>query len=97
MKQCLGILLCALLAAAPAFARDHQEAMQLRRSGEIMSLEEVLRRAPGHKHQRVLEVELERKRGRYVYEVETLDPQGRVWEHEYDAATGEVLRSRQEK
>jgi uncharacterized membrane protein YkoI len=91
------MLLGLLLAATPALARDHQEAMQLRRSGEILSLEEVLRRAPGHKHQRVLEVELERKRGRYIYEVETLDRHGHVWEHEYDAATGEVLRSRREK
>jgi uncharacterized membrane protein YkoI len=97
VKRRPGILLCVLLAAAPALARDHQEAMQLRRSGEIMPLEDVLRRAPGQEHRRVLEVELERKRGRYIYEVETLDRQGRVWEHEYDAATGEVLRSRREQ
>ncbi len=89
----LWLILTLLLAAAPGWARDHQEAKRLRRSGEIMPLEEVLRRNP-QQGRRVLDVELDRRQGRYEYQVESLDRRGRVREDRYDAATGDVLPSR---
>ena len=94
MKASHALALLLALGAGQAPAQDHQEAMELRRSGEILPLEEVLRRNPRHGGNRVLEVELERRSGRYVYDVETLDRGGQVHRHRFDARTGETLRSR---
>lgn len=60
-------------------------------AGEIRSLEQVLQRVREEGHGHVLEAELEREDGRYVYEVEVLDDQGKVREYEYDARSGEAI------
>ena len=79
--------------AAGAFATDvgHDRARQLRRDGVIVPLgdivAEVTARWPGH----VIEAELEREDGRYVYEIELLGDDGHVYEFEYDARTGRRL------
>ncbi len=44
---------------------------------------------------RIMEVELEKKRNRYIYEIELVDKNGKVWELKIDAATGSLL-SREE-
>jgi uncharacterized membrane protein YkoI len=41
----------------------------------------------------VVEIDLDRKRGRYIYEIEIVDDQGVEWELDYDARTGELLRT----
>ena len=93
----LAVLLLALglaLPGAPLLAdEDHDDATRLRRSGEILPLQEVLKRSQrGRK--RVLDVELGRKRNGYVYEVESLDKKGRVRKDYYDAKTGKRMRSK---
>ena len=85
------VLAVGVLTAA-AGASDHKEARRLRESGEILPLEEVLKRNQPSRGRRVLDVQLERKRGRYVYEVETLDRGGKVRRQRYDASTGRQLR-----
>jgi uncharacterized membrane protein YkoI len=52
-------------------------------------LEQVRARHPG----RILEVELEKDDGRYIYEIEVLDSEGKVWEMEIDAGSGEILET----
>jgi uncharacterized membrane protein YkoI len=42
----------------------------------------------------VIEVDLDREDGRWVYELKLLPPSGRVFELEVDAATAAVLRSK---
>lgn len=80
-------------AAWPAGAdSDHAEAKRLRQSGEILPLEDILERARKARPGKVLETELERERGRYLYELEILDANGQVWELKYDARSGELLR-----
>jgi len=71
--------------------RDHEDALALREQGEIVPLEEVLRTATAQRPGRVVEVELERKSGAYVYEIELVDAAGEVWELKYDARTGTLL------
>ena len=44
----------------------------------------------------MLETELERKGERYIYEIELVDDQGQVWELKFDAASGELLKEKQE-
>lgn len=89
------LLSCLLLAhTVPATADDHGRARQLREAGEILPLQQILTRlAP---EERVLEVELEREHGGYVYELEVLDREGRVWEYLFDAASGELLNKQRE-
>ena len=60
-----------------------------------MPLGQVLERiAPAYPGQ-VLEVELEREDGRWVYELKLLAADGRLLRLELDARTAEVLRVRQ--
>jgi uncharacterized membrane protein YkoI len=87
---------CALLApSAPQSAAsdiDHVAARKLQESGEILPLEKITERARAEKPGRVLEAELEYKKGRYVYEVEILDERGQVWELKLDARTGNLIK-----
>jgi uncharacterized membrane protein YkoI len=75
---------------------DHDRARRLRDSGDILPLETVIERArkerPGH----ILELHLEEKRGRLLYEVEMVDDRGIVWEMYFDARSGELVKTEQE-
>lgn len=92
LKQWLLIL--ALMAGlVPVGQADisREQAQHLTEEGEILPLAQVLaelrQQYPGH----AIEVELEREHGRYIYEIEWLDPEGRVWEFKIDARNGELL------
>jgi uncharacterized membrane protein YkoI len=94
-KTLIVTTLVAALLGGGAFAGErmrHNEVLQLRESGQIMAMEEIMVRAreaqPGH----LIEAELERENGRYIYELKILDAEGRVHELELDAATAEVLK-----
>lgn len=69
---------------------------QLRESGEITSLELILEKLSEYPIKRLLEVELEKENDRYIYEIEYLDNNGRVFEIEVDAVTARVLKKQQE-
>ena len=75
---------------------EHEAVRELMQQGDILPLEQILEQARQHRTGRVLETELERKRGGYIYEVEILDDSGEVWEMEFDAASGELLKQEQE-
>jgi uncharacterized membrane protein YkoI len=83
-----GILLACLPAAAD---EDHELARKLRESGAILALEDIARQARAAKPGELLETELEKKQGRYIYEVEILDSAGQVWELKLDAASGRLI------
>jgi uncharacterized membrane protein YkoI len=74
--------------------REHDAVRAIKQRGDILSLDRILQDARGQYPGRVLESELEEKDGRYVYEVELVDDQGRVQEMKFDARTGEVLREK---
>lgn len=86
-----GLLFCASMAPATA-EDDHVTARRLRESGQILPLEQILERARARQPGQVLETELERKDDAYIYEVEILDREGRVWEFNFDARTGELIK-----
>jgi len=71
--------------------REHDAVRAIRQRGDILSLDRILQAAREQHPGRVLESELEQKDGRYVYEVELVDDQGRVREMKFDARTGEML------
>ena len=89
---------CLLLApfAGVLADSDHMEARRLVESGSILPLERVLESVHRHWSGRILEVELESKRGGYIYEVELLDDHGAVWELKIDAVSGKLLKTEQE-
>ncbi len=93
-----ALTLCALVVPGGALCADvdHREAQRLRESGRILPLETIVQRAQALHPGKLLDIELEREDGRYVYELELLDERGVVWELEYDAATGTLLQRKQE-
>lgn len=92
-----GIPALLLLVGNTALASaDHETARRLSEAGEILPLETILQRAQQHQPGRVLEVEFDKKRGQYIYEIEILNTKGIVWELELDARTGEILERKQE-
>ena len=91
------VLLCSASALAPiAHADDDQRIRQLQRSGEILSLEQIFDRARKVKPGRIVDVDLDKDNGRYIYEIELLESSGKVWEMEFDARTGELLQLEQD-
>ena len=91
------LLIAALLGgslAARADDGDHEEARRLHQAGDILSLQVILERLRPTHPGKILEVELEKKHGRIIYEIELLAEDGRVHEIEVDAKNGEVLRNK---
>ena len=88
-------LVAALLPGAPALAGgDHDRARAAVQAGEVLPLKTVLERVARSHPGEVLEVELEREDGRWVYEIKLLQAGGQLVKLEVDAATAEVLRSK---
>lgn len=77
-------------------AGDHDTAHRLREGGVILPLQRLIAGDAALAGARILEVDLERKDGRYLYEIEYLDGDGHVWEGRFDAATGERLQTKRE-
>jgi uncharacterized membrane protein YkoI len=85
----------AALGARPAAARDDQDrARAALAAGEIRPLSEILAEVERRYVGRVIEVELDREDGRWVYDFKLLPPSGRVFELEIDAATAALLNSK---
>lgn len=96
LPAALWVLAATLLASAPALAGgDHDRARAAVQAGEVLPLKTVLERVSRSHPGEVLEVELESEDGRWVYEIKLLQAGGRLVKLEVDAATGEVLRSKQ--
>lgn len=65
---------------------------RLKETGDIMSLEALLRQVRQEYPGRVIEIELEEENGRYIYELEIVDDEGIVWDIELDARSGELIK-----
>ena len=96
----LIVLTLGLFACGPAVAdkdRDKkiatEEIRALVTSGELMPLDEILRRNEAHIVGRVLDLHLERKRGAYIYDIKVLRADGRYGKIEIDARTGIIMPS----
>ena len=99
MKNCIKLIIISLLIifSIPLFADDdHDEAKRLVESGEILALEVVLKKAREIQAGKVLEVELESKKNKYIYEIELLNADGTVFELKFDARTGKHLSTEKE-
>lgn len=91
------VLLAALLAQSPVMADDDQDkAHRLRQQGTILPLEKIIQAARNIHPGRIVEAELDRERGVYVYEIEIVDNNGRVWEMKFNAKDATLISSEQE-
>jgi Peptidase propeptide and YPEB domain len=90
-------LVAGSLLSGPAVADDpgdHERARAALQAGEILPLQKVLERVQRSHPGDVLEVELEREGGRWVYELKLLQRGGSLLRLDVDARTAEVLLSR---
>ncbi|NVK40335.1 MAG: PepSY domain-containing protein [Oceanospirillaceae bacterium] len=71
---------------------DQDEAQALVEQGEMLSLEQLLALHRERFRGELLDLELEHKGGRLIYEVEVLGEDGRVREFELDARSGELIK-----
>ena len=96
MKGLLAaVLMFAVLAGAATLAaatfEDYQRARAAVARGEILPLTEILQRVEAETGGRMIEVEFEIEDGRHLYELELIQPDGRIVEVTVDAASGETL------
>lgn len=75
---------------------DHDRARAAVQAGQALPLTVLLARLQRSHPGQVMEVELDREDGRWIYEVKLLQA-GQLLRLEVDAATGEVLRQRAAK
>lgn len=94
-----SILTAAILmtATAPAVADDprasrHDEVRRAVEAGEIRSLADILDAVRGKMPGEIAGVEIERQRGRWLYEFRVLDDKGRLFEVYVDARSGAIER-----
>ncbi|MEI7613196.1 MAG: PepSY domain-containing protein [Betaproteobacteria bacterium] len=92
-----ALLACAML-AQPLFAderSDHDRALNALESGEILPLRGVLEKVERDTPGRVLEVDLEHKKGRWVYEIKLLRQGGALTKLLIDARDGSIIERRE--
>lgn len=99
-KRKLAALALMLTAAGmqlpPALAddADHEQARQALAAGEVLPLRQILERVEKSHPGQILEVELEREHGGWVYEIKLLCPDGAVTKLELDARNGNLLQQK---
>ena len=87
----LGLAAAAMSSSTTFAESDHRESRRLMEQGEILPLQQILDYLGQERAGRVLEVGLENEGGRYIYEIELLGDEGRVFKYEIDATTREIL------
>ncbi len=74
---------------------DHDRARQALEAGEVLPLRTVLERVERDYPGQVMEVELEREDGHWIYEIKLLRTNGALLKLEVDARNGALLGSKE--
>jgi uncharacterized membrane protein YkoI len=90
----LVILMAVALPSRAGSSGDHDRARQALEAGEILPLKTVLERLARETPGQVMEVELERRGERWVYEIKLLRPGGSLTKLLVDARDGAILANR---
>ena len=85
------------LASQAEIGHDHDRARAALQAGEILPLPVVLERVAKEHPGNVLEVDLEREKNRWVYELKILQSGGGLLKLEVDAKDASVIKRREEK
>jgi uncharacterized membrane protein YkoI len=75
---------------------EQDEAQIMRKQGVILPLQEIIQSAQRLHNGRIIEVDLERKHNRYIYEIELVDDNGQVWEMKFDASNATLISQEQD-
>lgn len=101
MRPIATLLLCAFLAAAAASVSqadektDHDRALRAVERGEMQPLPKLLAAVRAKLPGEVLGVEIERQKGRWVYEFRVVGPDGRLFDVYVDGMSGEIVRTKE--
>lgn len=79
-----------------AASTDFDRALGAVQRGEIKRLSEILPRIEAEFGGRAIETEIETDDGRWVYEIDILTTDGRLFEVDVDAVTGETISVEEE-
>lgn len=94
-RRCaIGGLVVAALTAAPSYAgdgHDHDRARQALEAGEILPLRTILDQVDRDYPGQIMEVELEQKGERWIYEVKVLRTGGALVKLKFDGRSGNVM------
>lgn len=85
-----------MIVPALADSDDHERARRAVEAGEILPLADILQTVERSMAGRVIEVELDREGGRWLYDLEIVSPDGQLHELEIDAATGAIISTERE-
>lgn len=100
LTSVLPAMLLSALALPAAWAgdkHDHERARSAVQAGEVLPLPTLLEKLQRTHPGKVLELELERDDGRWIYEVKLLQANGQLVTLELDAGTGQVLQVKREQ
>ena len=73
-------------------AMEHEEARRALEQGLVRPLEDIIVEARKHVEGDLIEVELEREDGRYIYELEFIQPSGQIIELQLDAKSMAIIK-----
>lgn len=99
-RQATAVWLCLALALPAVRAgdrHDHDRARAAVQTAQVLPLAVVLERLQRTHPGQVLELELEREDGRWIYEVKLLQAQGQLLELAVDARTAQVIEVERKK
>ena len=96
MNKVLLVILLFIPLISLADDIDHDDAYRLQQSGNILPLEEIIEKARQYHDGKILEVELEKKRKAFIYEIKILDREGVLWEIKINATDGTLVSQEQE-
>jgi len=88
----IALVLSAVNLAQASGDHDHDRARAALERGEVRPIGEILASAGARVPGEVVEVELEREHGQWVYELKIIAPDGRMLEVLMDAATAIVIQ-----
>lgn len=93
MRKTRLLFLAAMIALSGAAGADDDQdrALEAVERGEILPLAEILAIVDERFGGRVIEIELDRDDGLYVYEMELVSAQGRLYEVYVDATNGQII------
>lgn len=72
-------------------AREHYEAREALRNGKILPLDQIMAAVRKEIAGDIIEIEFDNDDGRFIYELEIIEPSGRVIDVKVDAKTAAIL------
>lgn len=99
LAKCLaaGLIVAAALPGHAGDSADHDRARRALEAGEILPLKTVLERLARDTPGQVMEVELERRGERWIYEIKLLRPGGSLVKLKVDARDAAVIPAREQR